>query len=173
MIETVVAERKKQLRRYALALIAFLVLIPISGGIAFLGGVITTSMFIGGWELFIAGWNDPDIAKSHDEIFYVSFPLGVLAMVGAWNIWDRFFLRSGYLNAEMVALMDRGHMPGKGETWRKRVGYVLYFFIFGLLALKLYSEGELLLALIPLALTVYTVVHAWHSGVWRGSVGNK
>lgn len=67
----------------------------------------------------------------------------------------------------MVSLLDRGHMPGKAETWRKRVGYVVYFFIFGLLSLKLYFEGELVLALIPFAVTVYTVVHAWRSSVWR------
>lgn len=162
-----VDDRKRQLRRYALALIALLVLMPGTFGIALLVGMIATSMFVGGWDLFVAGWNDPEVAKGHEEIFYLSLALGVLAMVWAWHMWDRLFLRSGYLNTEMVALMDRGHMPGKGETWRKRVGYVVYLFIFGALSLGLYFEGEIVLALMSFAVTVYIVVHAWRSPVWR------
>lgn len=163
----VAGDRKRQLRRYALALIAFLVLVPGTFGIALLVGIIATSMFVGGWDLFVAGWNDPEVAKSHEEIFYLSLALGVLAMVWAWYMWDRLFLRSGYLSTEMVALLDRGHMPGKAETWRKRVGYVVYLFIFGGLSLGLYFEGELVLALFSFAVTVYTVVHAWRSRVWK------
>lgn len=164
-------DRKRQLRRYAFALVAFLVFLPGTFSAALFIGAFATSMFVGGWDLFVAAWNEPDIAKSHKEILYVSLPLGVLGMAGAWYMWDKLFLRSGYLNSEMVALMDRGHMPGKAETWRKRVGYVVYFFIFGALSLGLYFEGELVLALISLAMTAYIVVHAWRSSVWKK--GNK
>lgn len=159
--------RKRQLRRYAVALIAFLVLVPGTFGIALFVGATATSVFVGGWDLFIAAWNDPEVAKSHGEILYVSLPLGALAMVAAWYMWDRLFLRSGYLNDEMVTLMDRGHMPGKAETWRKRVGYVVYALMSGLLSLKLYFEDELILALLPFAVMAYIIVHAWRDPVWK------
>ncbi|MBT9613881.1 MAG: hypothetical protein IV108_11530 [Burkholderiales bacterium] len=162
-----VGDKKRQHRRYALALITFLVFLPGTFGIALLVGAIATSVFIGGWDLFISAWNDPEVAKSHEEILYISLSIGVLAMVWAWYMWDRLFLRSGYLNTEMVALMNRGHMPGKAETWRKRVGYIVYSFIFGAVSWGLYVQGELVLALIFFAVTVYTVVHAWRSRVWK------
>ena len=166
-MDEVVKDRKKQIRRYAIAFISLLVLMPVVGGVVFMLSIIATSMAIGGWDLFVSGWNDPEVAGQHDEVFYISLSLAVLAMLGFWRTWDRFFLRSGYLNAEMVALLDRGHMPGRAETWRKRVGYVLYSFIPGLLSLKLYFEGEFIFSLIPLAVTVYIVVRAWRSSVWR------
>mgnify|MGYP000445095972 CR=1 FL=1 len=172
-MDEVVKDRKKQIRRYAIALIAFLVLIPGMFSVTALLGVFATSVAIGGLDLFIAAWGDPEVAKIHVEILYVSLPLGVLGTMAAWYTWDRVFLRSGYLNAEMVALLDWGHMPGRAETWRKRVGYVLYSFIFGSLSLALYFDGDLVLALIPFAITVYTVVHAWRSSVWRKRESTK
>lgn len=160
-------DRKRQLRRFAVALTAFFVLMPVTAGIALLLSLIAISMFVGGWDFFIAAWNDPEVAKRHDWIAYLAIALAGLAMLAAWYMWNRLFLRSGYLNDEMVALMMRGHLPGKAETWRRRVGYVVYGLIAGLLAVKLYFEDELMLALIPFAATVYTVVHAWRDPVWK------
>jgi len=161
------SERKRQLRRLAVALVAFFVLMPVTAGIALLLSLIAISMFVGGWDFFIAAWHDPEVAKSHDWIAYLALALAALTMVAAWYLWSRLFLRSGYLNDEMVALLKRGHLPDKAETWRRRVGYVVYGLIAGLLTVKLYFEDELMLALIPFAATVYTVVHAWRDPVWK------
>lgn len=163
-----VSNQRSQVRRFTIALITFLVLMPLTAGTSLLLSLMAISVAFGGWDFFIAAWNDPDLAKSHNWIFYSALALTALAMLTAWYLWSRLFLRSGYLNDEMVALMKRGHgeWPGNGEILRKGIGYTVYGLIAGLLAMKLYVEDEFMLAMIPFAATVYTVLHAWHDPVW-------
>lgn len=169
----------QQERRYGLAVICFF---GITIAAVALGTLLVVTLLsgllwlIGGNELLSTFWQGHPpftqyILQQMDKLLLPLLLVGmILGFLYGYHLWERLFLKSGYLSAETVQrLVEKNMAPTERmERARKAIGFILLIPLFSWMTwlfMTMESKGESewwrLVVLVPLGILAYLLYHVW------------
>lgn len=167
---------REQRRRYYFAYGIWFLLSPIGLAIGLIAAVVLEFVITSGVDALLEGGavaviraaSDPVYSQQNEHIgLPLMFVLGLGGFLLANVLWNRLFIKSGYLSKTAVRRLNMNRAPTeRGERIRVGIGYVVYLAIFfGLgIPMVLYAERTPVnvFAMIGLnGLGVFTAIHAY------------
>jgi hypothetical protein len=119
-------------RRYFVAYGVFFVLITLVPTVGLVLGATAVFGMYGGLDAIWRSAVDTNFSRELSQFWVpASISGGLLGFVAANALWNRIFIRSGYLSEAAVQRMRLNRAPTeRGEKIRVGIGYVLYLAIF-------------------------------------------
>lgn len=166
----------EQRRRYYVAYGIWFLLSPIGLAIGLIAAVVLEFVIVGGVDALREGGamavlraaNDPVYSQRNEHIgLPLMFVLGLGGFLLANVLWNRLFIKSGYLSKTAVRRLNMNRTPTeRGERIRVGIGYVVYLAIlFGFgIPMVLYAERTPVnvFAMVGLnGLGVFIAIHAF------------
>jgi hypothetical protein len=159
---------REQRRRYYVSYGTLVLLCLVVSVLGLAGGVAGYFWYVGGTQAIEQAFRDAAYARQFgDTWFLIGLASGVAGFFAALALWDRIFVKSGYLSPAAQQRLATSRAPTeRGERMRVGIGYVVYLTIFfGLgIPMALYAERTPVnvFAMIGLnGLGVFTAIHAY------------
>jgi hypothetical protein len=160
--------KKGERRRYFVAYGVFFALVTLVPTMGFVLGVAIVFGFHGGLDAIWRSIVDTSYSRELSGIWVpVAIGGGLLGFVAANSLWNRLFVKSGYLNEVVAQRMHMNRAPTeRGEKIRVGFGYVLYLGIFLGLGVSMLIFGErtplqIFSSLGMIGMGIYVAVHAF------------
>lgn len=159
---------RDQRRRYFVSYGTLILLCLVVSVFGLAGGVAGFFWYVGGIQAIELAFRDAAYARQFgDTWLLIGLASGVAGFFAALALWDRIFVKSGYLSPAAQQRLATNRAPTeRGERIRVSIGYVVYLAIFfGLgIPMALYAERTPvnIFAMIGLnALGIFTAIHAF------------
>lgn len=159
---------RDQRRRYYIAYGILIALCLIGMIFGFVSGVVGVFGYLGGSQAIRVAILDTNYSQQYGHVWLpISLIASVLGFFVALALWDRIFVKSGYLSPAAQQRLATTRAPTeRGERIRVGIGYVTYLLIlFGLgIPMAIYGERtptQFFAAVGLNGLGVYIAIHAY------------